>query len=139
MLRIWKNYYVLRRFKPNVNVDGYTTSDYEDRLIFADIQPAGSHAENPPEGKRTSTTISVISKTLMKTADARTNTPGDMLLFDGDWYQCQTSQNYTHTPLKHCTATFIKVTEAVSKNAIPESVEEGYDVEDEWGGYYGFD
>lgn len=118
MLKIWKHKYTLRRFEKQVDFNGYASSKFRDFTVILDVQPISSQKLNQPEGERTSTKIQSYGEFLVRSADARNGIQGDRLYFNGDWYECDSAVYYEHTPLRHCTATYFKITEAINRDEL---------------------
>lgn len=117
LLKIWKKYYKLRRFKEQTFDDGYASRTYEDTMVFLDVQPDNNNTIVTPDGKRRTIGITSYGTFPITVEDVETGTAGDWLYFEGWWYECKSSMMYEHSIVSHYTSSFIAVTEAIPEDS----------------------
>ena len=115
MLNIWRKWYTMRRYNPQTIVDGYPVSTYTTKRILVDVQPDQNMSSIDIDGKRRVTRVTTYGNAEVRTDNVETGQKADWLLFEGEWYMCETSMWYEHTPLAHYTATWVRVPEGADK------------------------
>jgi hypothetical protein len=60
-----------------------------------------------PEGERTVARVKTFGADSLISADEHSKTPGDLLYYDGKWYECKSCVHWLHTPLAHYEAAFV--------------------------------
>lgn len=101
-IRLFNKPYWLRRFGVQKNINGYLVSDYQDIVLSANMHPMSTDSiQALPEGKRHIKHLEGHGEMLLRVADEKTHTKGDMLFYHGDWYECTSCQLWDHTMLTH--------------------------------------
>lgn len=109
-IRIFNKKYWLRRFGEQRIVKGYLTSGYTDIVIDANIHPLGTDQVTAlPEGERKIKRLEGHGEIPLMVADEKRNIKGDLLLYHGDWYECNSCQLWDHTLLSHYNYQFVMV------------------------------
>ena len=109
-ISIFNKKYRLRRFDEQREVKGYLTASHTDCTVCIHIHPSGTDALTAnPEGARTVKKLEGHGNCPLVASNADTNTKGDLIWYQGAWYECVSSQLYDHTPLSHYNYLFIKV------------------------------
>lgn len=102
--------YWLRRFGEQREVKGYLTSDYTDYVVSLNVHPMGSDAlQALPEGERSVKHLEGHGNYNLVAANRQANTKGDLLLYNGIWYECTATQMFDHTMLSHYNYQFVEV------------------------------
>jgi hypothetical protein len=107
-IMIFRRKYTLRRRTEQTIVNGYASFGYADSNVFLNIQPlSADELKILPEGDRTVKRIKGYGADALISADKNTKTPGDLLFYDGLWYECKTCTHWLHTPLTHYESEFV--------------------------------
>ena len=102
--------YWLRRFGEQREVKGYLTADFNDCVVSIHAHPMGTDTlQALPEGERSVKRIEGHGPHKLIAADPNTGMKGDLLLYDGNWYECVVSMSYTQTILAHYNYQFVQV------------------------------
>lgn len=115
MLDFWKRPYTLRHYGEQKIRKGYASRTYVDSTVMLDIQVVLSDGGPTESGKRETKKIRAFGDDEIVTASVDGKTQGDRIFFEGEWYECTSSAKWSHTPLAHYESTFVRVSEAVSK------------------------
>lgn len=107
-LRLWKKPHILRRFTNPVSTGGYDFSGYEDIVIDSDIQTTDRSSTMGPDGDASVQRLKMFSDFEINVADEATGALGDLLWFQGKWFECRSSRLSENTFLKHWTSTFVQ-------------------------------
>lgn len=109
-IRLFNRNYWARRFGEQVNVDGHLVSPFSDFVISAHLHPSGSdEMQANPEGQRKVKHIEGHSDQELIPADQSTNRRGDMVYYNGSWYECTRAQLFDHTILSHYNYAFAQI------------------------------
>ena len=107
---IFNRTYIVRRFEPQRNVGGYLVSDYSDMKVSIHVHPASSQTVMAlPEGERKMNRLQGHGTVELVVADQELNQKGDLLWYDGHWYECRGCTKYDHTLLSHYNYDFSQV------------------------------
>jgi hypothetical protein len=105
---IFRRPYIIRRRGEQRIVNGYATSDYTDFTVNLNVQPlSAKELLVLPEGSRTVKRVKSFGSDALISADEHSQTPGDNLFYDGEWYECVKCVHWLHTPLSHYEAEFV--------------------------------
>lgn len=108
--------YTIRRFNGEQRIiNGYITSHYEDFTASLHIHPLSDDTINAlPEGERLIKRLEGHGNIELRSANQDSDQKGDLLYYDGDWYECESSVKYDHTLLSHWNYKFIIVPDDAS-------------------------
>ncbi len=107
---IFNRNYWLRRFGEQREVKGYLTAGFQDYVVSIHAHPLGTDAlQALPEGERSVKRIEGHGKYPLVAADPNHGKKGDLLLYDGSWYECVVSMSYKLTVLSHYNYQFVQV------------------------------
>ncbi len=125
-MNIWRKQYTLRRYNGQTYVNGYPVASYTERTTLLDVQPDMNAATIDIDGKRRVQRLTSYGDDPIITASVETGQRADRLFFEGEWFECDSSMWYEHTPIAHYTATWIRVPEGVIKGSaeVPEPAPE---------------
>lgn len=133
---LWRRPYTLRSCTGQHLERGYAVRDYEEITVMLDVQFRGGGADPLPEGRRSGEKLLTIGDHVMRTADALTGRPADLLYYQGEWWECTDSQVRDKTLLSHCAATFSRAAESGEYGEPEEDAQaayaEEYAEEGEW-------
>lgn len=119
-MNLWKKQYTIRSYTRQKAKRGYVAKTYTDRLVSLDIQPlSASSTTVGAEGSRTPERIVAYGESIIRTADARNGILADRVFYNGEWYECESSEFYGNTPLAHFVSTFVKVPESAPDPVSP--------------------
>lgn len=107
-LGLWKRQRILRQFKEPVYSNGIQTYDYDDVVIMADVQTTDRSTTTGPDGDRSVQSLKVFCDFRVNVADQQSGMPGDMIWFQGKWFECRSSRLSENTFLSHWTSTFVQ-------------------------------
>lgn len=123
-MNLWKKQYTLRSYTKQKARRGYVSKTYTDRIVSLDVQPLSSSTTTVgAEGSRTPERIVAYGESIIRTADARNGILADRLFYNGEWYECESSEFYGNTPLAHFVSNFVKVPES-TPDPVPPAQEE---------------
>lgn len=109
-IRVFNKNYVIRRFSEQKNINGYLAASYNDYVVSMNVHPLSSDAMQAlPEGERKVKRLEGHSESTLVVADEKLNRQGDLLYYQGDWYECISAQGWDHTLLSHCNYQFVLV------------------------------
>lgn len=109
-ISLFNRKYWLRRFGEQREVKGYLTAGYKDCVISIHAHPMGTDAlQALPEGERSVKRIEGHGSYKLIAADPNEGKKGDLLLYDGNWYECLVSMSYKQTILSHYNYQFVQV------------------------------
>lgn len=115
-INIFRRKFLVRRFGEDEIIDGYSHATYEDFTTVLNVQPlSADELLALPEGERKTRRLKAFGDDILNTADQTTGRRGDMLLYNGRWYECVSSIYWDHTLLSHCKSEFVEV--AQTENA----------------------
>lgn len=102
--------YWLRRFGEQREVKGYLTAGYKDYVISIHAHPMGTDTlQTLLEGERSVRHIEGHGSYKLVAADEGSNVKADLLLYNGEWYECTVSMKYSETLLSHYNYQFVQV------------------------------
>lgn len=114
-IRLFNKNYWVRRFGEQKIIRGYECSSYEDFGISANIHPMSiDKIQALPEGARHMKYLEGHGETELQSANENTHTKGDLLFYQGQWYECTSCQLWDHTVLAHFNYQFVLVPRDVS-------------------------
>lgn len=109
-IRLFNSDYWLRRFGEQREVKGHLTSSYDDYVVSLNVHPLGSdQLQVLPEGERRIKHLEAHGMYDLRVGNQAENIKGDLLLYYGEWYECQTCQRWDHTILSHFNYQFVLV------------------------------
>lgn len=105
---IFRRPYTIRRSGEQKIIDGYSVSEKTEFTAKLNIQPLSSNnLLAVPEGQRTIKRIKSFGSVEIVAADEQNETPGDLLFYNGNWFECVSCVHWSHTPLSHYEAEFV--------------------------------
>lgn len=109
-ISLFNKLYWIRRFGEQKNIKGYMTSDHHDFGASLNVHPLSTDSMQAlPEGQRKVKRLEAHSTVVLVVADEKKNRKGDLLYYQGDWYECVSSQLWDHTILSHLNYQFVLV------------------------------
>ena len=127
-MKLWRKPYTVRSYGAQMYVNGYAVDGgYTDRIEYLDIQTNSNDSTLDPMGHRETQVIRAFGDNKLKIADTEQGIKGDMLYFNGKWFECTSSVFWEHTPLSHYDSRFISVTEGVESPEAPTPNGDGND------------
>ena len=110
MRRLFRRPYTIRRHGTQKIVNGYPVSDYSEFTTRLTVQPLSSDDLLAlPEGERSIARVKTRGADALIDADEHSQTPGDMLFFQGKWYECKSCVHWLHTPMTHYESEFVLI------------------------------
>ena len=123
-MQIFRSPYVVRRFGEQEIVQGHATSGYADEVTKLNVQPLNpNELQALPEGQRTVKRIKAFGDYPLRAADQDAGTPGDLLRYLGQWYECASSVLWNHTLLGHYRSEFTLLPEGEASKYPPPAGE----------------
>lgn len=105
---IFRRPYTVRRRGEQRIIDGYAVRDSSDFTAMLNVQPlSADELLALPEGERTVRRVKAFGADGLISADEHGGRPGDLLYYDGRWYECKTCVHWLHTPLAHYESEFV--------------------------------
>ena len=109
-ISLFNKLYWIRRFGEQKNIKGYLTSSYYDFGASLNVHPLSTDSMQAlPEGQRKVKRLEAHGTVVLVVADENKNQKGDLLYYQGDWYECVSSQVWDHTILSHLNYQFVLV------------------------------
>ena len=109
-IRLFNRKYWVRRFGEQENVGGLLVSTFSDFVVSAHLHPSGSdEMQANPEGQRKVQHIEGHAEAELIPADQSANRRGDMVYYNGSWYECTGAQLFDHTILSHFNYRFAQI------------------------------
>lgn len=109
-ITLFNKKYWVRRFGEQKEVRGYFTAGYSDFIASLNVHPMGAdQMQALPEGERKLKRLEAHGSDVLIVANQDTGVKGDLLLYDGDWYECISAQKWDHTILSHLNYQFVIV------------------------------
>lgn len=116
-MKLWRIGYTMRRYNKQKNRKGYTTRGYTDTTVQLNVQTiTDTQTSVTAEGKRKSARIKSYGSFPFRVNDVKNGIQADRLFFNGNWYECESSVFWEHTPLSHYRSQFVLVSEAVDQS-----------------------
>ena len=107
-LSIFRKPYTVRQHGVETRKRGLASSPYTDVKMSLNIQPqAPDSFEGREEGDVTVKQLKSWGNKRLTSADEHNNVPGDLLFYQGAWYECISSVSWSHTPLAHYQSDFV--------------------------------
>lgn len=103
-----RNYWV-RRFEEQREVRGYLTSGRLDFVASLHVHPGTDQVNMQDEGERRVMRLDGHGTDVLVTAEQSANHKGDLLLYNGEWFECISAMLYDHTLLSHWNYSFVRV------------------------------
>ncbi len=117
-ITLFNKKYWVRRFGEQKEVRGYFTAGYSDFVASLNVHPMGAdQMQALPEGERKIKRLEAHGSDVLIPANQDTGVKGDLLLYDGDWYECVSAQRWDHTILSHLNYQFVLVPNDASRSA----------------------
>ena len=99
-IRLFNKLYWLRRAGVQKLVKGYLVSGFEDMVVSLHVHPLSTNQIMAlPEGERKMKRLEGHGEIELHVGDEAENRKGDLLYYQGDWYECLSCQLYDHTML----------------------------------------
>lgn len=109
-ISIFNRKYYVRRFSTQRIVKGYLVSDYKDEVVSIHVHASSPQTVNTgDEGQRNLQRLQGHGSVKLTAADQELNQKGDLLLYEGHWYECRGCTGYDHTPLGHYNYDFVQI------------------------------
>lgn len=127
-MKLWRKDYTMRRYGQQSFCNGYASRGFTDSVVKLNVQTIGSTQTTvTPEGKRSTRRIKSYGSFPFRVEDVPNGIQADRLFFNGEWYACESSVLWEHTPLSHYRSEFVKVSEALAsvEHRLPSIETEG--------------
>lgn len=109
-IRLFNKLYWLRRAGVQKLVKGYLVSGFEDMAVSLHVHPLSTNQIMAlPEGERKMKRLEGHGEIELHVGDEAENRKGDLLYYQGDWYECLSCQLYDHTMLSHYNYQFVLI------------------------------
>lgn len=109
-ITLFNKKYWARRFGEQKEIRGYFTAGHRDFVASLNVHPMGAdQMQALPEGERKLKRLEAHGSDELIVANQDTGVKGDLLLYDGDWYECISAQKWDHTILSHLNYQFVIV------------------------------
>ena len=109
-IKLFNKPYWIRRFGTQTEVKGYLVTPKEDIVVDLNVHPIGTdQLQALPEGERSVKHLEAQSSVALRASDDNAGIKGDLLLYNGLWYECTSSQCWDHTFLSHWNCQFVLV------------------------------
>ena len=106
---LWKKNRIIRRFKDADNHDGYTFQKREDFVVKCDVQTTDGRATMGDDGDRFVQHLKVYSNDVkLRPADKNAGTTGDLLWYQGKWFECRGAVLFENSFLRHWECDFVE-------------------------------
>ena len=107
-IKIFRRPYTIRKHGPQTVEEGYASAAYADSIIRLNVQPqAPDDTQADPSGDHTVIFLKSWGSDRLTSANDNTGIPGDMLFYNGLWYECTSSVMWDHTMLAHYQSDFV--------------------------------
>ena len=117
-ITLFNKKYWVRRFGEQKEIRGYFTAGYSDFVASLNVHPLGSdQMQALPEGERRLKHLEAHGSDVLIVANQDTGVKGDLLLYDGEWYECTAAQKWDHTILSHLNYQFVLVPNDAARSA----------------------
>ena len=105
---LFREPYTVRKHEPQKVVGGYAQAPFSDCVMQLDVQPqAPDGYQGLPEGERTVKHLKAYGPSRLTSADEHAGVPGDLLHYQGVWYECKSSVSWGHAILAHYQSDFV--------------------------------
>jgi len=105
-ISLWKKNYVVRRFGALTNVGGYMATTHTDSMALLDIQTMSNTQKTDSDGDVSVQRIKAFGDLDLK--PSRQSSKGDLVWFQGKWFECIASRKSENTLIAHWTYEFIE-------------------------------
>ena len=117
-ITLFNRKYWVRHFNETKMVRGYATNSHSDRQVSLHVHPSGTNQVSAnPEGERVVKRLEGHGTEKLVTSKETAGQKGDLLWFDGEWYECVAATTYDHTALAHTNYSFVLVPSDSALNA----------------------
>lgn len=107
-IKIFRRPYTIRKYGVQTVIDGYASAAYADSVVRLNVQPqAPDNMEPDPAGDHTVKLLKSWGSDKLTSANDFQGIPGDMLFYNGLWYECTSSVMWDHTILAHYQSDFV--------------------------------
>lgn len=107
---LFKKPYVVRKHGAQTVIRGYAQAGYADSIAWLNVQPqAPNDYQANPEGEKTVKHLKSWGADKLASANDSDGVPGDMLYYNGLWYECKSSVMWNHTMLRHYQSDFVSL------------------------------
>jgi hypothetical protein len=108
-ITLFNRKYWIRRFGEQRNVRGYMVADREDFVANIHVHPGSEVIQEVPEGERSIRRLEGHGPEALRASSHNGGTKGDLLYYNGEWYECVSSVSWNHTLLNHYNYSFVVV------------------------------
>lgn len=108
-ITIFNREYTVRRFGEQKTIRGYVATDYTDFTVSLHVHAGSENIQAVPEGERKVRRLEAHGTDVLRAADHNGGTKGDLLYYNGDWYECVSAVLWDHTLLNHYNYSFVVV------------------------------
>ena len=109
-ITIFNKKYWARRFGEQTNVRGYLTTSHTDFVVSLNVHPLGTdQIQALPEGERKIKRLEAHGTSVLRPSSQDRGEKGDLLYYDGEWYECISAVGWDHTILSHINYQFVIV------------------------------
>lgn len=99
----------VRRFEEQREFLGYLVSGRLDFVADLHVHPGSDQVTTNPEGERRLMRLEGHGTDRLLTAEQSAARKGDLLLYQGRWFECTSALLYDHTVLNHWNYSFVEV------------------------------
>ena len=108
MLGLFRKPYIVRKHGVQTVKRGYASSPYTDIKIRLNVQPQPpDNFEGRESGDATVKRLKSWGADRLNSADEINGIPGDLLYYQGEWYECKSCVPWDQAPLAHFQADFV--------------------------------
>lgn len=137
-ISIFNKPYTVRRFGEQKIIKGYATCEHEDITVHIHVHPGSDQVKANPQGITRAKRLEGHGSVELFTANEQTNRQGDLLNYNGEWYECVSCVFWDHTLLKHYNYQFALVPRAAkTTHSVGLPVSDGSNECDEFPWYIG--
>lgn len=115
-ITVFNREYWIRRFEAMQETRGYMYAPHKDFVASLHVHPGQDSVSAQPEGARKITRLEGHGNQALQTANQKTGVKGDLLYYQGDWYECVSCVMWDHTMLSHYNYQFSLVPSDASGN-----------------------
>lgn len=121
-ITIFNRKYWVRHFGEPKVVLGYITNGFEDRVVSLNVHPLSTdQIKALPEGERKLKRLEAQGTDVLVVSDEAAGTKGDLLYYQGNWYECVSAQPWDHTVLRHTNYQFVLVPKDAARSVDTEN------------------
>ena len=102
-ITLFNRKYWIRRFGEQTNIKGYLVSTHSDFIVSMHVHPVGNNTMQAlPEGERMIKRVEGHNCDIeLKASNQDLGNRGDLLYYNGAWYECVSAVLWDHTILNH--------------------------------------